>query len=67
MNDNGDAYYSYALLMRPPAPGALPKEGLIHVSYLQGKTASGHYYWGSAEYNRRLTEEELKQYDMEEC
>ena len=67
MTSDENAVFRYALLMRPPAPGALPGNGLIHVSFMPGKTASGHHYWGIAHYDRQLTKDELEHYDMEEC
>ena len=55
----------YATLLRPPGPGAVPRDGLLQVREIEGTTPSGHHAWGWAEYNRRLTEEELRHYDME--
>ena len=58
--------HCYAMLMRPPAPGALPWEGLVNVDMNEGEMVSGHHYWGIAVYDRNLTKEELEHYDMEE-
>lgn len=57
--------YAYLCLMRPPAPGAIPREGLDSVDFKEGRSLSGHHYWGHAIYNRELTEDEVKHYDLE--
>lgn len=54
----------YAMLMRPPYPGALPKDGLIEVDFNEFKL-NGWHCWGTAVYGRELTEEEMLHYDME--
>ena len=55
----------YRCLMRPPMPGAVPREGLNAVWFDEGETPSGHHYWGTAVYIRELTEEEISHYDLE--
>lgn len=55
----------YAFLMRPPMPGAMPREGLMECREISGTAPSGHHAWGWAEYNRRLTDEEISHYDLE--
>ena len=55
----------YALLMRPPAPGAIPRDGLLEVGDDCEKAPSGHRAWGWAEYNRVLSEKEKEEYDLE--
>lgn len=55
----------YATLMRPPHPGAIPREGLLETKAIEGYAPSGHHAWGWADYSRFLTEEELRHYDME--
>lgn len=55
----------YYFLLRPPAPGAMPKEGLIEIGFDEGQAPSGHHTWGWAEYNRELTVEEVSHYDLE--
>lgn len=55
----------YALLMRPPMPGAMPREGLMECREISGTTPGGHHAWGWAEYNRRLTEKEISDYELE--
>ena len=57
----------YLCLMRPPMPGAVPREGLDSVDFREGKTPTGHHYWGQAVYARKLTAEEIMHYDLEPC
>lgn len=57
--------YRYATLFREPGPGAVPRDGLIDCGYTKGKTPSGRDCWGWVEYNRKLTEEEISQYELE--
>lgn len=54
----------YICTMRPPDPGAAPRNGLTNVSFEEGFTRSGRHFWGIVEYNRHLTEEETWQYDL---
>ena len=58
--------HRYALLMRPPGPGALPGRGLVRAKGEHFKTPSGHFAWGWAEYDRELTDEEREDYELEE-
>ena len=58
--------YAYLCLMRPPTPGAVPREGLDFVDFREGKSLSGHHYWGHAVYKRQLTPQEMDHYDLEE-
>lgn len=55
----------YAFLMRPPMPGAMPREGLIECKEIHGIAPSGHRAWGWADYSRRLTEKEVQDYELE--
>lgn len=55
----------YAFLMRPPMPGAMPREGLIECMEIRGSAPSGHSAWGWADYNRRLTDKEINDYELE--
>lgn len=57
--------WAYRCLMRPPTPGAIPREGLDRCDYCDGTTLGGHYFWGTAVYTRELTEEEIRDYDLE--
>lgn len=58
--------YRYAMLMRPPAPGAYPRAGIIGVDFMEGTAPSGHHHWGTCEYNRELTEDEIWSYELEQ-
>ena len=57
--------WAYMCLMRPPMPGAIPKNGLDSVDFRDGCSLSGHHYWGHAVYTRELTKEEIDHYDLE--
>ena len=57
--------YRYATLERPPAPGAIPRAGLLACGDQIGHAPSGRHMWGWAEYRRKLTEEELHEWEME--
>ena len=57
--------YTYGTRLRPPDIGCVPKEGLREVSF-EEFTACGRHYWGTASYDRKLTEEEKNNYDMDE-
>ena len=56
--------HHYALRLRPPGPGCQPMDGLIRVTsepvYCYGKRC-----WGTAVYNRKLTDKEKEHYDLE--
>lgn len=56
----------YALLMRPPCPGAVPRRGLIETHGEHFTAPSGHFAWGWAVYDRALTDEEIQEYELEE-
>lgn len=56
--------YVYVMRMRPPGPGCQPKDGLIEITD-EGFMFHGRNSWGTARYNRVLTDEEEKHYDME--
>ena len=56
--------YVYVMRMRPPGPGCQPKEGLIETTDTE-IPFHGRQSWGTARYNRALTVEEEKHYDME--
>ena len=55
----------YLFLMRPPMPGAFPRDGLQEIGFDEGQTLSGHHYWGWAEYDRELTKKEVFDYELE--
>lgn len=56
--------FYYYMRMRPPTPGAMPREGLIEA---RGNEIwrNGSHYWGLVIYNRKLTAEEVNHYDLE--
>lgn len=56
--------WAYRCIMRPPVPGAIPKDGLSYIDDHEGYTLSGHHYWGTALYTRELTAEETDHYDL---
>lgn len=59
--------YRYAMLQRPPMPGALPRGGLDKVEAFyerQQICGSDRPAWGIAEYTRPLTEEEIEEYEL---
>lgn len=63
---NAKQMHGYLCLMRPPYPGAVPRDGLERVDFKEGRAPSGHFYWGRAMYSRELSEEERSHYDLEE-
>jgi len=56
--------YCYLMRMRPPGPGAVPKDGLRMVDYDE-VDKDGTHYWGHAYYGRELTKEEMDKYEMD--
>ena len=65
-NRNDAVYYGYLCLMRPPMPGAVPIDGLIQCDDKEGRSMeSGHHYWGRVVYSRKLTEGEIRHFDLE--
>lgn len=59
--------YRYALLQRPPMPGALPHGGLDRVeSFYEKQSVCGldRPAWGVADYTRPLTDEEIANYEL---
>ena len=66
MIDDNPMRYGYLCLMRPPMPGAVPRDGLIQCEDKEGRSMeSGHHYWGRVVYNRELTEDEVRHYELE--
>ena len=55
----------YACLMRPPFPGAVPRNGMIGCDTKIGEAPSGHLMWGVVEYDRKLSEKEVVDYELE--
>ena len=60
------AEYIYKTLLRPPGPGAVPRDGLLWTDCNETRSDNRHY-WGHAVYSRKLTKEECEHYDMELC
>ena len=59
--------YRYYTLYRPPMPGAIPREGLVHTADFDYKQSyNGIGCWGWAEYSRPLTEKEITDYELAE-
>ena len=56
--------YPYHCLMRPPMPGAVPKDGLSYVDFREGKLLDGRHHWGTAVYTRKLTRKEIDDYEL---
>ena len=54
----------YGLTMRPPMPGALPKKGLLETKAIEGYAPDGRHCWGWADYDRKLTDEEVRDYEL---
>lgn len=66
LTTTGPNRYGYLCLMRPPMPGAVPKEGMVGCDAREGYSMdSGHHYWGHVTYDRKLTREEVNHYDLE--
>lgn len=56
--------FTYYCMLRPPTPGAIPKDGIVEV--VDKKIVKNNMeYWGYVTYNRELTKKELYQYDLE--
>ena len=55
--------YVYKTVLRPPGPGAVPRDGLIRADCVESWQNNRHF-WGHAVYNRRLTKEEMEHYDL---
>lgn len=53
--------YTYGMRLRGFAPGCQPLEGLIRIE----DDPSGKYYYNLLTYNRKLTEAEVKQYELD--
>lgn len=59
-------YYRYATLMRPAGPGSVPRQGLAACEdQLTIKTPSGHPAYSIADYDRKLTDKEVCDYELE--
>ena len=58
-------YYYYGYPFRPPMPGAQPNDGLILTKDIE-LVIRGKRLWGFAAYTRKLTDEEVEQYELME-
>lgn len=57
--------YRYYTRFRPPMPGAIPREGLVLVhGYDDRQLVDGVSAWGYVEYDRPLTEKEVRDYEL---
>ena len=57
----------YYCPMRPPAPGAVPSDGLVSSQSSSARyfePDAGRYIWGSVEYNRHLSRKEIRNYEL---
>ena len=57
----------YYLTQRPPAPGAMPRRGLIDFYEYENRLfveIIGREAWGSVVYDRPLTHEEVDEYEL---
>jgi len=57
--------YRYGTLMRPPGPGAVPRRGLLSTNGTHTTMPTGHFAWGTADYDRELNPEEVYEYELE--
>lgn len=55
--------YLYGMKFRPAGPGCQPKEGLICSCTWNNK--GDQHYWSVLQYNRRLADDEVSNYDLE--
>lgn len=60
-----ETLWAYRCLMRPPMPGAVPKDGLVECDFVERFTKSGKHYWGRVFYSRKLTDKEVADYELE--
>ena len=56
--------YVYGMRLRPAAPGAMPKEGLVQID-IGDAYSMRRNYWGILTYDRQLTEKECDDYDLD--
>ena len=59
--------HTYYCRERPPAPGSIPREGLYEVNVYPHPTydsMDGHMIYGYVNYTRKLTKEEIEQYEL---
>lgn len=59
--------YTYAMLQRPPMPGAMPKKGLVEVQSFDKKepvVQINKMAWGILRYDHPLTDREIDDYEL---
>jgi len=61
--------YRYYCLERPAGPGAIPRGVVVITNFDERKTADeiGRMAWGWVEYERELTEKEIREYELMEA
>ena len=61
--------YTYYYRLRPPGIGCQPSEGLVSMQGTPDGRKSleveGEFFWGSAEYDRILPDEEMERFDLD--
>lgn len=58
--------YYYGMRLRPAGPGCQPMRGLINVDYVQNEISEPRRtYWSILAYDRPLTEQECRDYDLD--
>lgn len=58
--------HRYYCLQRPPAPGTIPR-GVINIEYWDARpfvSEINHHAWGYVEYERKLTDAEISDYEL---
>ena len=60
--------YVYGMRLRPAAPGCQPKIGLTNIRYPQPthNLMQGKRYWSILTYDRPLTDDECRNYDLDQ-
>lgn len=56
--------YTYYFRLRPPGIGCQPKKGLVKIDFNE-VIKNNRKYWGSATYDRKLSSDELFNYDLD--
>ena len=56
--------YVYGMRLRPAAPGAMPKDGLVEIIHGEFED-SGRKYWDALAYDRELSAEKCRAYDLD--
>ena len=59
-----ETIWMYLCRERPPAPGAIPKGGVLEVGY-DRMWCDGKLCWGWVQYVRELLPYELQEYELE--